>query len=104
MDQLFREGEFDVVIDSGLYHVIMDEDRPVFARQVSWVLKSDGQYFMLGFSDKELVENGPRKLSKAEIEQTFRPFFHIVYINDSIFDTKLDPNNVRAYLLSAVKR
>jgi ubiquinone/menaquinone biosynthesis C-methylase UbiE len=86
MDRLFREGEFDVVIDFGLYHVMMmGEDRPVFARQVSKVLKAGGQYFMLGFSDKELVENRPRKLSKTEIEQTFRPFFNIISIKDSTF-------------------
>ncbi len=32
MDQLFTEAEFDIVIDSGLFHVMMDEERPVFAR------------------------------------------------------------------------
>jgi ubiquinone/menaquinone biosynthesis C-methylase UbiE len=104
MDQLFREAEFDVVIDSGLFHMMMDEDRPVFARQVSRVLKEGGKYFMLGFSDQELIEKGPRKLSKAEIEQTFSPFFNIIYIKDSTFDTRLGPNSVKAYLLSAVKR
>ena len=30
MDRLFMEGEFDIVIDSGLFHVMTDEERPSF--------------------------------------------------------------------------
>jgi len=33
MDQLFTEAEFDIIIDSGLFHVMTDEERPVFAWQ-----------------------------------------------------------------------
>ncbi len=31
MDRLFTEAEFDIVIDSGLFHVMTDEERPIFA-------------------------------------------------------------------------
>jgi 2-polyprenyl-3-methyl-5-hydroxy-6-metoxy-1,4-benzoquinol methylase len=103
MDRLFMVGEFDVVIDSGLFHAMMDEERPVFARQVWRVLKTGGKYFMLCFSDKELSEDGPIKLSKTEIEQTFTPFFNIIYIKDTTFDTRFGPNSRKAYLLSAIK-
>jgi ubiquinone/menaquinone biosynthesis C-methylase UbiE len=104
MDRLFMEGEFDVVIDSGLFHAMMDEERPIFARQVWKMLKEVSTYFMLAFSDKELAEDGPRKLSKSEIENTFTPFFNIVYIKDATFNTRLGPSSSKAYLLSAVKR
>ena len=104
MDRLFMEGEFDVVIDSGLFHAMMDEKRPIFARQVWKMLKEVGKYFMLAFSDQELAEDGPRKLSKSEIENTFTPFFNIVYIKDATFDTRFGPRSSKAYLLSAVKR
>ncbi len=30
MERLFTEAEFDIVIDSGLFHVMTDEERPVF--------------------------------------------------------------------------
>ena len=101
MDHLFMEGEFDVVIDSGLFHAMMDEERAVFARQVWRVLKTGGKYFMLCFSDKEPEGYGPRRISKAEIERTFTPLFNIVYIAD----TSLEANTGKrkAYLLSAVK-
>ena len=102
MDRLFKEGEFDIVIDSGLFHVMTDEERPVFARQVHRVLKDGGKYFMLCFSDKEPGEYElPRRVSKAEIESTFSSLFNIIYIKDAAFDTLLNPGSRKAYLLSA---
>lgn len=53
INRLFTEGEFDIVIDSGLFHVMKDEERPVFARQINSVIRTGGKYFMLCFSDKE---------------------------------------------------
>jgi ubiquinone/menaquinone biosynthesis C-methylase UbiE len=101
LDQYFKEPEFDVIIDSFLFHTIADEERPVFARQVYRVLKPGGKYFMLCFSDKDPGGPGPRRISKAEIEGTFAPLFKIVYIADST----LVANTGRraAYLLSAVR-
>ncbi|WP_292388879.1 class I SAM-dependent methyltransferase [Methanosarcina sp. UBA5] len=103
MDSLFREAEFDVVIDSGLFHTMTDEERPGFAQQVHRVLKKGGKYFMLCFSDKEPDGYGPRRVSKAEIENTFIPLFSIVYIMDATFDSRFGPGSRKAHLLSAVR-
>ena len=102
MDRFFKEDEFDIVIDSGLFHVMTDENRSIFARQVYRVLKKGGKYFMLGISDKELIEGIP-KISKAEIEDTFKLLFKIIYIKDTALDTRFGSNSLKAYLLSAVK-
>jgi len=101
MYQLFKESEFDVIIDSFLFHTFTDEERPIFARQVYRVHKPEGKYFMLCFSDKDPAFPGPRRISKAEIEHTFTPLFKIIYIADS----SLVANTSRrgAYLLSAVR-
>ncbi len=104
MDRLFIEGEFDIIIDSGLFHVMTDEERLVFAWQVHRVLKTGGKYFMLCFSDKEPAGYGPRRVSKAEIEKTFTPLFKIIYIKDTTLDSRFGPSSRKAYLLSAVKR
>ena len=103
MDRLFMEAEFDIVIDSGLFHAMMDEEKPVFARQIHRVLKPAGKYFMLSFSDKEPEGYGPRRISKAEIERTFTPFFNIIYIKDSVFDSRVGPSSIKAYLMSAIR-
>jgi len=103
LDRLFMEGAFDIVIDSGLFHVMTDEERPVFARQVHRVLKAGGKYFMLCFSDKEPDGYGSRRVSKAEIERTFAPLFNIIYIKATTFDTRFGPGSRKAYLLSAFR-
>jgi ubiquinone/menaquinone biosynthesis C-methylase UbiE len=103
MDQLFEEAEFDIVLDSGLFHAMTDDERPVFARQVYRVLRPGGKYFMMCFSDKEPGGNGPRRISKAEIEHTFRPLFKIIYIKDSAFESRFSSGRREAYLLSAVR-
>lgn len=101
MDRLFNEADFDIVIDSGLFHAMTDEERPVFVQQVHRVLKPGGKYFMLCFSDKEPEGYGPRRISKAEIERTFTPFFDIIYIMDSAFHSRARPGSSKAYLASA---
>jgi ubiquinone/menaquinone biosynthesis C-methylase UbiE len=103
MDRLFGEGEFDIVIDSGLFHTMADDERPIFARQVHRVLREGGKYFMLCFSDKEPEGCGPRRVSKAEIVTTFTPLFSILYIKDATFDSRFGPSSIKAYLLSAVR-
>lgn len=103
MDRLFMEGEFDTVIDSGLFHVMMNEERPIFVRQVHRVLKAGGKYFMLCFSDKEPEGYGPRRVSKSEIERTFTLLFNIIYIKDAAFDSRIGPGSRKAYLLSAIR-
>ena len=103
MDRFFTEAEFDIVIDSGLFHVMTDEERPVFAWQIHRVLKPSGKYFMLSFSDKEPEGYGPRRISKAEIEHTFTPFFNIIYIKDSALDSGVGLSSIKAYLLLAIR-
>lgn len=58
---------------------------------------------MLCFSDEEPGEYGPRRVSKIEIEETFTPFFEIIYIKDAYFDSRFGSGQRKAYLLSAVK-
>lgn len=103
LDQHFGEGAFDDAIDSGLFHALSDEERPVYARQISWVLRPGGGFFMLCFSDREPGEWGPRRVSRREIEETFSPFFRINYVRDSCFLSLGGNGWPKAYLLSATK-
>src|SRR5712664_4395338 len=43
----FKNGFFDNVIDSGLFHTFSDDDRPSYAREIARVLALRGRYFML---------------------------------------------------------
>jgi SAM-dependent methyltransferase len=73
----FKNGYFDNAIDSGLFHTFDDSDRVDFVREIARVLKTDGRYFMLCFSDKEPTNwGGPRRITKDEIESTFSVLFN----------------------------
>ena len=103
IDRLFPEAEFDIVIDSGLFHVMTAEERPVFPWLIHRVLKPGGKYFILSFSDKELEGYGPRRISKAEIECTFTSLFNIIYIKNSALDYGVGPGSIKAYLMLATR-
>ena len=100
----FKNAYFDNAIDSGLFHTFNDNERVAFAREIARVLKTDGKYFMLCFSDKEPTNwGGPRRVTREEIEATLSPLFNIDYIKDAYFDTRIHNNGGRAYLTSATK-
>jgi SAM-dependent methyltransferase len=100
----FKNGVFDNVIDSGLFHTFPDNDRPSYAREIARVLAPRGKYFMLCFSEKEPTDwGGPRRVTREEIETTFFPLFNINYIRDASFTTRIHDNGGKAYLTSATK-
>jgi cyclopropane fatty-acyl-phospholipid synthase-like methyltransferase len=62
---------FDNVIDSGLLHVLSDEDRKRYVEGLATILKSGGRLFLLCFSDEEPGTQGPRRVSKKELHDAF---------------------------------
>jgi len=101
----FRDGYFDNVIDSGLFHTFTDDDRQSYVNEVARVLAPNGRYFMLCFSEKEPIDwGGPRRVTCGEIEATFFQLFNINYIRDEFFATRIHKNGGKAYLTSATRR
>jgi cyclopropane fatty-acyl-phospholipid synthase-like methyltransferase len=62
---------FDNVIDSGLFHVLGDEDRRHYVEGLGAVLKRGGRLFLLCFSDEEPGTQGPRRVSQKELHDAF---------------------------------
>jgi cyclopropane fatty-acyl-phospholipid synthase-like methyltransferase len=62
---------FDNVIDSGLFHVFSDDDRRRYVEGLATVLKPGGRLFLMCFSDEEPGEQGPRRVSKKELNDAF---------------------------------
>ncbi len=98
------QSRFDNAIDSGLFHTFHDNERPVYAKEVAKSLREGGKYFMMCFSENEPTDwGGPRRVSRAEIQDTFSPLFQINYIHDALFETRIHDNGGKAYLTSATK-
>ncbi len=95
--------KFDTVIDCGLFHVLSDEERPIFAASLSSALFPGGKYFMLCFSEHEPGSYGPRRVTQAEIRATFGKGWMINYIREAEFETRFGPESVKAWLSSITR-
>jgi SAM-dependent methyltransferase len=92
-------GRFGTVIDSGLFHTFDDEERLRFAASLADVLVPGGRYVMLCFSEYELREGGPRRVTQGEIRRVFdRPPFRVRSIQPSEMATRLEGDGRKAWL------
>jgi len=84
---------FDSAIDSGLFHVFSDDDRRQYVEGLASVLKSGGRLFLLCFSDAEPGDQGPRRVSRKEIEEAFADGWVIESVEPSRYEVRPDPND-----------
>jgi cyclopropane fatty-acyl-phospholipid synthase-like methyltransferase len=69
LDRLRRQ--FDVITDSGVFHVFDDEERPVYVNSLRSALRPGGMYYLMCFSDRQPGDWGPRRVSQAELRAAF---------------------------------
>lgn len=81
---------FDNVIDSGLVHVFSDEDRRRYVEGLATVLKPGGRLFLAYFSDEEPGSQGPRRVSRQELQDAFAQEWVIESIEPSRFEVRPD--------------
>ncbi len=91
---------FNTVIDSGFFHVLPDKKRPLFVKSLASVLDLGGTYLMMCFSEHEPGSWGPRRVTQAEIRESFRQGWHINTIREAKFDTNLGSRKCNAWLSS----
>ena len=94
------QRRFNTVIDSGFFHVLPDKKRPVFVKSLASVLEPGGSYIMICFSEHEPGSWGPRRVTQAEIRESFKQGWSVDYIREAIFDTNLDSRKCNAWLSS----
>ena len=81
---------FDNLIDSGLFHVFSDDDRRRYVEGLATVLKTGGRLFLLCFSDDEPGDQGPRRVSRKEIEVAFSEGWAVERIEPTRFEVRPD--------------
>lgn len=78
--------KFDTAIDCGLFHVFSDPERELYAQQLTQVLHEGGTLHVLCFSDWEDASwGGPRRVSQAELIDTFRDGWRVDDIREARF-------------------
>jgi len=83
-------GQFDNAIDSGLFHVFADEDRARYVRGLTKVVRPGGRLMLMCFSDKTPGDQGPRRVSEAELRSAFAKGWEIETLEPARFETRPD--------------
>jgi len=77
---------FDVVIDSGIFHVFDDKDRISYVASLASVLRDGGYCHLLCFSDRQPGTLGPRRVRQDELRAAFSDGWRIIGIEAATFE------------------
>ncbi len=78
--------QFDNVIDSGLFHGFTDDERTRYVAELASIMKPGAKLFLQCFSDKEPGPDGPRRISRKELNDAFSRGWHIDSIEECHFE------------------
>jgi SAM-dependent methyltransferase len=77
---------FEVIIDSGVFHVFDDQARARYVSSLASVLKPGGYCHLICFSDRQPGEFGPRRVSQDELRAAFRDGWSVDSIEAEVFE------------------
>jgi len=92
---------FEVVIDSGLFHVFDDTSRARYVASLASVLRPGGRLYLMCFSDAQPGTAGPRRVSEEELRAAFASGWEIAAIRADTFEINPGPfpgTTVQAWL------
>ena len=96
-------GQFETVLDSGLFHVLEDDDRRVFVDGLRAVIPPGGRYFLLCFSDRQPGVFGPRRITQDEIRSTFADGWRVDSIEPVMIDNVVQRGATHAWLAAITR-
>jgi SAM-dependent methyltransferase len=96
---------FDTVLDSLVFHIFSDEERPLYVESLSSVVKPGGRLFLLCFSDRQPGEGdyGPRRITRQEIAYAFADGWQLDAIQAGTIDNTVLPDGVLAWLAALTR-
>jgi cyclopropane fatty-acyl-phospholipid synthase-like methyltransferase len=103
LDLIGLGGQFDTVLDSGLFHVLEDDDRRVFVDGLRAVIPPAGRYFLLCFSDRQPGVFGPRRITQDEIRSTFADGWRVDSIEPVMIDNVVQRGATHAWLAAITR-
>ena len=92
---------FDVIIDSGVFHVFDDEDRVRYVASLASVLRPGGHCYLACFSDRQPGTWGPRRVSQDELRAAFSDGWAVASIEAATFEVneaRIGVSSVQAWL------
>ena len=77
---------FDVLIDSGVFHIFDDADRERYVASLAAVLAPGGHCYLMCFSDRQPGTVGPRRVRQDELRAAFSDGWEITSIEADTFE------------------
>jgi SAM-dependent methyltransferase len=94
---------FDTVVDSALFHVLSDADRPRLVASARQVTAPGARYFLLCFSEHEPGTWGPRRVTQAELRASFAEGWRIDAIEATRIDLSVGAGSAAAWIASLTR-
>jgi SAM-dependent methyltransferase len=94
---------YDTVLDSGLFHVLEDDDRPAYVASLAAVTRPGGRCYLLCFSDRQPGTLGPRRVTQDELRASFAVGWRVEAIEEATIDAVGVPGAVQAWLATITR-
>jgi SAM-dependent methyltransferase len=99
-----KDGEIDTVLDSATFHGFSDTERDRYAALFAQILHPGTKLYIIGFSESECREGGPRRLSSKIIRSVFQPDeWDVVCIWETLYEATLFPGGAQALVAEILK-
>ena len=94
---------FDTMLDSGLFHVLDDGDRPAYVAALAAATEVGGRCHVLCFSDRQPGMFGPRRVTQDELRASFAGGWRVEGIEATTIDTLGDYGAAQAWLATVTR-
>ena len=74
---------------------VLDEERSIFVRSLSAVLRAGGSLYLLCFSDEQPGTEGPRRITQQEIRDSFHEGWNVKQIEPIHFEAIPRPDGLK---------
>ncbi len=77
---------FDVLVDSGVFHIFDDADRGRYVASLAAALRPGGHCYLMCFSDRQPGTIGPRRVCQDELRAAFSDGWEVTGIEADTFE------------------
>jgi SAM-dependent methyltransferase len=89
---------FASVLDCGLFHTFDDSERRAYVESLAGVTAAGGVLHLLCVSEAAPGDVGPRRVTQAELRESFRSGWTVASIEPDRVETSLDVGDLPAWL------
>jgi SAM-dependent methyltransferase len=97
------DERFDTVLDSGLFHVLEDDDRQAYVPSLAAATRVGGRCYVLCFSDRQPGVLGPRRVTQDELRTAFARGWRVDAIEPATIDSTNEHDPVQAWLATITR-